>query len=355
MGLFRGKRKQGLQLAERKKRTYRKPKLCYINEDSPFPKRLKTSPSFKTSTPFKTGSPFKSGTPFSSRKQLFGSFDYDINDITDEFSVLDISDSDEKQVLEAVSVAETCQETSTINGEFEKLIPSVLNELNKAGKADILLKFFSQVSTGKFPLNNIAFQLWCDVVDWYGNADTRQMRYSPDTLQFFWVGKKLFGGRFIRFMSGMKNETQQLSGSSSLDPQLSKVNFACPSENVLADFNPFGDKLPVNFPPGFLEPMIKYKAEREDSNKSFVVMFDGKKVKRGGDVDLLGFEGDKTLKQRLEEKESKEKIVHDSVSLIGDVQRESNSVSDTPDALKPKILSCLISLGPLTFFRSISH
>ena len=46
-------------------------------------------------------------------------------------------------------------------------------------------KSFSQVSGGKFPLNNIAFQLWCDVVDWYENIDTRQMRYSPKTLQFF--------------------------------------------------------------------------------------------------------------------------------------------------------------------------
>lgn len=115
--------------------------------------------------------------------------------------------------------------------------------MNKAGKGDILQKFFSQVSTGKFPLNNIAFQLWCDVVDRYDNKDTRQMRYSLDTLKFFWVGKKLFGGRFIRFMGGMKNEKQQLTGSSSLDPHLLKVNFACPDEKILADFNPFG-----NFP-----------------------------------------------------------------------------------------------------------
>ena len=42
-------------------------------------------------------------------------------------------------------------------------------------------------------------------------------------------------------MSGMKNETQQLTGSYVHDPQLSKINFACPSENILANFNPFDD------------------------------------------------------------------------------------------------------------------
>ena len=40
------------------------------------------------------------------------------------------------------------------------------------------------------------------------------MRNSPSTLQFFWLGRKLFGGRFFRFMSGPKNESDILTGSS---------------------------------------------------------------------------------------------------------------------------------------------
>ena len=141
------------------------------------------------------------------------------------------------------------------------------------------------------------------------------MRYSPETLQFFWDGKTMFGGRFIRFMSGMKTETQQLTGNTVYDPQLSKINFACPSENVLANLNPFDDKLPLTFPPGFYEPMIKYKAENDGNKKSYVILFDGKKVERRGDVDLLGFEGDKTLKDRIDEKENKEKILRKISSL----------------------------------------
>jgi hypothetical protein len=38
------------------------------------------------------------------------------------------------------------------------------------------------------------------------------MRYSPSTLKFFWLKRKLFGGRFIRFMSGPKNESDILTG-----------------------------------------------------------------------------------------------------------------------------------------------
>ena len=160
---------------------------------------------------------------------------YEIDDIlnlTGEFSILNISDFQNNSSVNGFgytnvfssSAEHSNKESKDDKEELKKLIPSVVNELEKAGKGKLLQKFFSQVSGRKFPLNNIAFQLWCDVVDWYENTDTRQMRYSPETLQFFWVGKKLFGGRFIRFMSGMKNETQQLTGNYVYDPQISKLN-----------------------------------------------------------------------------------------------------------------------------------
>jgi hypothetical protein len=76
------------------------------------------------------------------------------------------------------------------------------------------LKFFKLVQEGKFPLNNIAFELFLDIVELFDKDESRQMRYSPSTLQFFWLGRKLFGGRFIRFMSGPKNESDILTGSS---------------------------------------------------------------------------------------------------------------------------------------------
>ena len=76
------------------------------------------------------------------------------------------------------------------------------------------MKFFKLVHDGKFPLNNIAFELFLDIVEWFDKNESRQMRNSPSTLQFFGLGRKLFGGRFIRFISGPKHESDILTGSS---------------------------------------------------------------------------------------------------------------------------------------------
>jgi hypothetical protein len=98
--------------------------------------------------------------------------------------------------------------------EASVVFQDVLDKLSDVGKKDKLLKFFKLVQDGKFPLNNIAFELYLDIVEWFDKDESRQMRYSPSTLQFLWLGRKLFGGRFIRFMSGPKHESDILTGSS---------------------------------------------------------------------------------------------------------------------------------------------
>ena len=96
-----------------------------------------------------------------------------------------------------------------------------------------------------------------------------------------------------------------LTGSDILDPRESKINFACPSENVLREINPLGEALPTQYKPGFLEEVMQLKATKDDKRSSYVLMFDGKKVKGGGDVDLLGHEDSNsmTLQERQAEKE----------------------------------------------------
>lgn len=58
----------------------------------------------------------------------------------------------------------------------------------------------------------------------------------------------------------------------------------------------------MNYRPGLLKPMIQLKAEKDDKDKSYVLMLDGKKINRGTDVDLLGFENNKTLQEKIDEK-----------------------------------------------------
>ena len=104
------------------------------------------------------------------------------------------------------------KEEASVVGVFQ----DVLDKLSDVGKKDKdkLLKFFKLVQDGKFPLNNIAFELFLDIVEWFDKNESRQMRNSPSTLQFFGLGRKLFGGRFIRFMSDPKHESDILTGTS---------------------------------------------------------------------------------------------------------------------------------------------
>ena len=72
-----------------------------------------------------------------------------------------------------------------------EVFQDVLDKLSDVGKKDKLLKFFKLVQDGKFPLNNIAFELFLDIVEWFDKDESRQMRYSPSTLQFFLVREKV--------------------------------------------------------------------------------------------------------------------------------------------------------------------
>jgi hypothetical protein len=47
-----------------------------------------------------------------------------------------------------------------------EVFQDVLDKLSDVGKKDKLLKFFKLVQDGKFPLNNITFELFLDIVGW---------------------------------------------------------------------------------------------------------------------------------------------------------------------------------------------
>ena len=99
-------------------------------------------------------------TPPSSRK-LFENCDHDINvvnNLIDEFSVLDISDCQDSSGLNAFRYATTLtssdvpsnRESSNVDENFEKLIPSVLNELERAGKVIYYKNSFLRFHAGNF-------------------------------------------------------------------------------------------------------------------------------------------------------------------------------------------------------------
>ena len=311
MGLYKGKRKRGLRLSiGRKPHIYRRQLLRHSGSTSCSPFK---SPSSKRLRQDKTSQPLSSRissikrvtsnpqTPRStikrkkiyfspnlnrspatcSRRKLLYSTPKDVNfsdkeldsDFESDFKDIPTSESKENEHIDPechmVNDAVECGES-----DFQ-IINDFLGEIDKVGHKATFMKFFSMVLNKQFPLDNVAFSLFTDVITWFSKDDSRGMRYSQPALKFFWLGKKLFGGRFVRFMSGLKNETDLLKGNTTLNPTDSKINFACPSEYVLTNLNPLGNDFPEIKSSGLINGMIELKSEKDYEN-SFVLMFDGK-------------------------------------------------------------------------------
>jgi hypothetical protein len=90
--------------------------------------------------------------------------------------------------LDNISTIQEEVEDSEYMSSILSILPDVLNELSMVHKKDYFIKLLESIKEGKLPLNNIAFELFLDVVNWFSNDDTRAMRYYPSTLK-----KILFG------------------------------------------------------------------------------------------------------------------------------------------------------------------
>ena len=151
--------------------------------------------------------------------------------------------------------------------------------------------FFKLLNENSFPLNNVAFHLFCDAVEFYENKGNQCIRYSDRSKTFWWTGKKLFHGKFLRFMGGLK--------------ETDNINFAIPDNRVLRDFNPFDVKIPSKLNPGFQEQLANI-GKKAFEGASCILSVDGKKITPGlstdfGDIDLLGFESRSSLQERRNE------------------------------------------------------
>jgi hypothetical protein len=116
------------------------------------------------------------------------------------------------------------------------LLPSVVEAFDNAGFLDTFISFFQLVSEKQFPMDNISFRLFLDVVHYFSIQSTTSMTYSEASKMFWRTGWKLFHGKFLRFMSGPKNQGQIVDGiahSGYLNPLESKINFAVPNVQSL--------------------------------------------------------------------------------------------------------------------------
>lgn len=155
--------------------------------------------------------------------------------------------------------------------DFEKLmslLPDVMTYLKDNNKLDMFLNFMTVLHNKSLPLDNIAFLLFMDVVKFYSCNTTRKMKYNPVCKKFWHLGRKLFHGKFINFMSGYKHlgalvEKMALEGNhpvesftvdTVLHPSNANINFAVPSVQILRDYSQTTSQ---DVKPGILAHMLQ--------------------------------------------------------------------------------------------------
>ena len=133
---------------------------------SPVSKRLKF-----TSTPIKYSQSKRlcSGKPNEDEDQCIEDIE---QELSREFSDMSIEE-----------INEDTEDTSDIS-YLVSLIPDVLANLATNNQKDTFIKFNKMVAEGTFPMTNIAYLLFLDIVEWFSTESTTQMRYSDETKKY---------------------------------------------------------------------------------------------------------------------------------------------------------------------------
>ena len=126
-------------------------------------------------------------------------------------------------------------EHDIILDEMIMIMPNVLNEMKKNGYIKTWISLSRMVNNGSFPFDNIAFLLFMAIRRFLSCENTSRIRYSDKMKHFWCVGYKLFHGKWLKFMSGLKHTGTQMTEQSDrgvFSPHEAKINFAVPILSV---------------------------------------------------------------------------------------------------------------------------
>ena len=84
------------------------------------------------------------------------------------------------------------------------LIPGVSKFLSDqdAVHSERFLEYLKLLSSEEFPISNICYNVFRDLILWHTLSDKRRMRYTPEVKRFWHIGKILFHTKFLEFMRG---------------------------------------------------------------------------------------------------------------------------------------------------------
>lgn len=113
-------------------------------------------------------------------------------------------------------------------------------------------------------------------------------------MRFWKVLYRLFHGKALRFMQGVKSSGQILNKSTSrgqFEPRDTNINFAVPDIKTVNNYESCTIDIPKQIQPGLIEQAIQMKPKTD----TYVISVDGKKLAPGltkdnGDIDLLVME-----------------------------------------------------------------
>ena len=106
---------------------------------------------------------------------------------------------------------------------------SAIQNLLKSGLLKEICTFLQLVANNCFPLDNISFLLFLDVVNFYSKENACAMRYRQDTYLFCIYGYLLLKGRLLRLMGGTKFRGNIIEN-------LSSRGFFCPKDCPIKAF-----------------------------------------------------------------------------------------------------------------------
>ena len=163
-----------------------------------------------------------------------------------------------------------------------------LTVLENQGYKQGIMTFLKLVRNNSFPLTNIVFLLYIDVIQWYSLSTTRRKCVNHRRVN-------RFGGRVSSFSGGGGVSTVhgRLQIQMCLSDKLhtTSINFAVPSQSVVNKFVPIEclDIYVKRIEPGVLTPIIELRVYgNKNRDVSHILTFDGKKiVPKSTEIDLL--------------------------------------------------------------------
>ncbi len=211
--------------------------------------------------------------------------------------------------------------------ELKRLLPHAVDFLREHGQLDDWMHVMRQLAGGTFPVDNIAYRLFLDVVNFHEHGNIFAMQYSANVKQFWAAGYRLFKSKFVRFMGGLKCQGQDQDNQKGSSAQ-AKVNFVCPDLKTLRQETEVFEEQCAK--PGILYKNIQNFSVFNNHGNSCKLAFDGKKISMGfgknlGDVDLFGNESPPTLAERVRTLENEKNLLR-AITDILDHMESKNKV-----------------------------